>query len=285
MTGVAAEGQRVERGDVLFSVDGRPSVLLTGTQPAFRELAEGVDDGADVAQLEENLVALGHAGGDLEVDEHFDADTTAAVRAWQEELGVEATGRVELGDVVFSSAPATVAATHAAVGEPVSPGGHVLDVTGDTVLAVGSVPARMRGEVEEGSPTQVTLADGTTVSGVVRSVGGEAVRPEEADVTESTVELSVQLDATDSSAARAGADATLAVTTATRTDVLAVPVAAVVDGGDGRPALRVPGGDDGQAGALVEVEAGLSAGGYVEIADGPLAEGDPVLLPGSDPGR
>jgi membrane fusion protein, multidrug efflux system len=282
VTALAAEGQRVEPGDVLFSIDGRPSVLLTGTQPAFRELGEGVDDGADVAQLEENLVALGFADDDLAVDEHFDAETAAAVQAWQEALGVDPTGRTELGDIVFASAPATVAASHAAVGDPVSPGAHVLDVTGDTVLAVGHLPARLRDEVEEGSPTEITLADGSAVSGTVRSIASETTRPEDADVTDSTVELTVQLDATDSTAARAGADAALAVTTATRSDVLAVPVAAIVDGGDGRAAVRIPGGD-GRTGAPVAIEAGLSANGYVEVVDGALEEGDTVLLPGPEP--
>ena len=283
MTALAAEGQRVEPGDVLFSVDGRPSVLLTGTRPAFRELGEGVDDGADVAQLEANLVALAFADGDdLAVDEHFDAGTAAAVEAWQETLGVDPTGRVELGDIVFASAPATVAASHAAVGDPVSPGAHVLDITGDTVLAVGDLPARLRDQVEEGSPTEITLADGSAVSGTVRSVASETTRPEGADVTESTVELTVQLDATDSTAARAGADAALAVTTATRSDVLTVPVAAIVDGGDGRAAVRIP-EDDDDTGAPVEIDAGLSANGYVEIVDGALDEGDTVLLPGRDP--
>jgi peptidoglycan hydrolase-like protein with peptidoglycan-binding domain len=285
VTAVAAEGQAVERGDTLFAIDGRPTVALTGTQPAYRDLEEGVDDGADVAQLEENLVALGYDNdGQLTVDETFDADTTAAVEAWQEARGVAATGTVALGDVAFLSPPTTVAATHVAVGDPVDAGGHILDVAGETVLAVGDLPVRLTGEVREGSPTLVTLADGETVSGTVRSVASDASRPDGGDVTESTVELTVQLDATDSPAAREGADVDLAVTTATRTGVLTVPVAAIVDAGDGQPGVRVPEteGDD-EAGRVVAIDAGVSGGGYVEIADGPLAEGDSVLLPGSDP--
>jgi hypothetical protein len=42
-------------------------------------------------------------------------------------------------------------------------------------------------------------------------------------------------------------------------------VAAIVDGGDGQPAVRVPAGDtDDETGRLVAVSAGLSAGAYVE---------------------
>jgi peptidoglycan hydrolase-like protein with peptidoglycan-binding domain len=285
VTAVAAEGQAVERGDTLFAIDGRPTVALAGTQPAYRDLEDGVDDGGDVAQLEENLAALGYDNdGQLTVDETFDADTTAAVEAWQEARGVAATGTVALGDVAFISPPTTVAATHVTVGDPVDAGGHILDVAGETVLGVGALPVRLTGEVREGSPTLVTLADGETVSGTVRSVASDATRPDGADVTESTVELTVQLDATDSPAAREGADVDLAVTTATRTGVLTVPVAAIVDAGDGQPAVRVPAGEgDDEAGQLVAVSAGVSASGYVEIADGALAEGDSMLLPGTDP--
>jgi hypothetical protein len=285
VTAVTAEGQTVERGETLFAIDGRPTVVMTGTQPAFRDLEEGVGDGGDVAQLEENLAALGFDDdGQLTVDESFDADTTAAVEAWQEALGVVASGTVALGDVAFLSAPVTVVATHGAVGDQVSAGGHLLDVAGETVLAVGSLTVRFTGQVGEGSPTLVTVADGETVSGAVRSIASDATRPDGADVTESTVELTVQLDATDSPAAREGADVSLAVTTDTSTDVLAVPVAAIVDGDDGQTAVRIPAGEgDDEAGRLVTISAGLSAGGYVEIADGPLAEGDSVLLPGTDP--
>jgi peptidoglycan hydrolase-like protein with peptidoglycan-binding domain len=285
VTAVATEGQTVGRGDTLFSMDSRPTVLMTGTQPAFRDLQEGVDDGGDVAQLEENLAALGFDDdGQLTVDEHFDADTTAAVEAWQEAIGVAATGTVALGDVAFLSAPVTVAATDVAVGDQISAGGHILDLAGETVLAVGSLPVRLTGEIGDGSPTLVTLADGETVSGTVRSIASDATRPDGADVTESTVELTVQLDATNNPGARQGADVTLAVTTATRTGVLTLPVSAIVDGGNGQPAVRVPASDsDDEARRPVAISAGLSAGSYVEIADGPLAEGDTVLLPGADP--
>jgi Putative peptidoglycan binding domain/HlyD family secretion protein len=285
VTAVAAEGQAVERGDTLFAVDGRPTVALTGTEPAYRDLEEGVTDSADVAQLEENLAALGYDDdGQLTVDETFDADTTAAVEAWQEALGVTATGTVALGDVAFLSPPTTVAATQVDVGDPVDAGDHILDVAGETVLGVGALSVRLTGEVGEGDPTLVTLADGATVSGTVQSIASDATRPDGADVTDSTVEVTVQLDPTDSPAAREGADVDLAVTTATRTGVLTVPVAAIVDSGDGKPAVRVPAGEgDDEAGQLVAVSAGVSAGGYVEIADGPLAEGDSVLLPGTDP--
>jgi peptidoglycan hydrolase-like protein with peptidoglycan-binding domain len=283
ITAITAAGQQLAAGDVMFAIDGQPAVLMLGAEAAYRDLDDGVDDGPDVAQLEQNLTTLGFtADGDIVVDEHFDTATTAAVDAWQESLGVEATGTVELGDVVFLPDPVTVVTVSGTVGAAVDPGAHLLDVAADTLVAVADVPVRELGEVTEGSGATVTLADGTSVPGTVLTVGDQATRPADAPIAESTVEITVQLDATDSPAAVDFAAVTVAVTTATRSGVLTVPVAAIVDGGEGRTAVLVPtddgDGDNGEAHELVVFEPGLSAGGYVEVADDSLAEGATVLL-------
>jgi hypothetical protein len=161
-------------------------------------------------------------------------------------------------------------------------------------VAVCDLPVRSLGDTAEGSAATITLADGTAVPGTVQAIGDQATRPAETPVADSTVELTVQLDATDSPAAVDFADVTLTVTTASRSDVRTVPVAAIVDGGDGKTAVLIPtdsstaGGDesgdatgdtsDGER--LVTFDAGLSAGGYVEILDNSLPEGTSVLLPG-----
>jgi membrane fusion protein, multidrug efflux system len=286
ITAITAAGQQLAAGDVMFAIDGQPAVLMLGADAAYRDLDDGVDDGPDVAQLEQNLTNLGFtADGDMVVDEHFDTATAAAVEAWQESLGVEATGTVELGDVVFLPDPVTVVAVSGTVGAAVDPGAHLLDVAADTLVAVSDVPVRELGDVTEGSAAAVTLADGTSVPGTVLTVGDQATRPADAPIADSTVEITVQLDATDSPAAVDLADVTVAVTTATRLGVLTVPVAAIVDGREGRTAVVVPtdggDGDDGEAHDLVVFEPGLSAGGYVEVADDSLAEGATVLLPSS----
>jgi peptidoglycan hydrolase-like protein with peptidoglycan-binding domain len=281
LTALVSQGTRVDTGDVVFRIDDRPSVVMLGDDVAYRDLAEGVVDGPDVAQLEENLAALGFTdAGQLDVDEHFDDHTTAAVQDWQTRLGVEATGSVALGDVLFLPQPATVVATAATVGDPVQPGARLLDVTADTLVATGGLPVGRRSSVRKGSAATVTLTDGSTVNGSVLTVGSDATRAEEAPITESNVEITIQLNSTDSAAAVDAADVTMAVTTATRGAVLAIPVAAILDGGDGQTAVQVP---SGEAARPVPVETGLAAGGYVEIARGALDEGDAVLLPGPNP--
>jgi peptidoglycan hydrolase-like protein with peptidoglycan-binding domain len=120
-------GQVIRPGQVLFRVDGEPVVLMNGTLPAYRTLKTGIDDGGDVRQLERGLRALGYDPGT--VDRTYTATTAAAVRAWQDDHGLEETGEVELGRVAFLPGARRVSAVKAAVGSAAkAPGG---DDTGD----------------------------------------------------------------------------------------------------------------------------------------------------------
>jgi hypothetical protein len=92
-------GDVIQPGHTLFRVDGKPVVLMNGGLPAYRTLRQGVGDGPDVRQLERGLSALGYSPGI--VDAHYTASTAAAVRTWQHALGLQRTGQVELGRVVF----------------------------------------------------------------------------------------------------------------------------------------------------------------------------------------
>jgi len=58
VTWLPGAGQVIGDGQVLYRVNGAPVVLLYGAVPAYRALAEGAT-GADVAQLNHDLVALG----------------------------------------------------------------------------------------------------------------------------------------------------------------------------------------------------------------------------------
>lgn len=93
-------GATVSAGDVLYTLDLRPVVIAQGAVPAFRDLGQGAT-GADVAQLEQFLVGQGLFSGTP--DERFTASTAAAVRQWQRRLGVEQSGFVGAGDLVFAA--------------------------------------------------------------------------------------------------------------------------------------------------------------------------------------
>src|SRR5262245_40404038 len=65
ITALPAVGQVIHQGQVLYRVDGAPVVLLYGSSPVYRRLAEGAEaddvSGPDVRQLNADLVALGYA--------------------------------------------------------------------------------------------------------------------------------------------------------------------------------------------------------------------------------
>ena len=114
-------GDTVRPGQVIYTVDLRPVVVAQGEVPMFRSLGLRAR-GVDVAQLQTLLTERGHYTG--EIDGVFGSTTRSAVRAWQEALGVEDTGVVEAGDLIFvPSLPARIAlAENIAVGARVSGG-------------------------------------------------------------------------------------------------------------------------------------------------------------------
>lgn len=118
-------GATAKAGDVLYTVDLRPTVVAQGAVPAFRDLGSGAR-GADVRQLEMMLVATGHLAASR-VDEVFDAATTTAVRAWQKTAGYPVDGVVHLGDVAFARTLPTriVLDTDVRVGWPAPTGASV----------------------------------------------------------------------------------------------------------------------------------------------------------------
>lgn len=107
VTSVAVvNGDVVNAGDVLYSVDLRPIVIVAGETPAFRSLSVG-STGADVQQLQQFLADRGLYH--LAIDGDFGWGTAQSVKAWQRSLGVEADGVVHDGDIIFvPSLPARI---------------------------------------------------------------------------------------------------------------------------------------------------------------------------------
>jgi hypothetical protein len=125
ITRTAEIGDVIVAGDLLAEIDGAPVVALYGAVPQFRALSEDVDDGADIRQLEENLVALGHdPDGTVTVDDEFTHNTGLMVTRWEESLGFEEPDDVvDAGQIAFIAGPSEVASTtavgsQAAQGQP-----------------------------------------------------------------------------------------------------------------------------------------------------------------------
>lgn len=62
ITTAADAGEIVEQGDVLFSIDGEPVILLYGEAPAYRDLAIGVDTLAVQSRLVGTITAAAEPG-------------------------------------------------------------------------------------------------------------------------------------------------------------------------------------------------------------------------------
>lgn len=265
VTALPAIGSEVTRGSTLFAVDDEPVVAMTGSVPLWRDLTYGVADGEDVRQLEENLVALGFGDG-MAVDGTYTDDTATAIVEWEVALGRAAPDvTVEIGDIVFLTADTVVLDHAAAVGDEPDPGAAILVVGSIEQRAVASVDADDAAAWQPDAPVELSWADETTSTGTVASVGR--------DVTDGQVTL--EMAVSDDDARRpSGSELTVTAVAEQRTRVVAVPVAALVDGGTG-PAVRVA---DSATPETRTVEVGLVADGWAEIVSG-LRVGERVALP------
>jgi peptidoglycan hydrolase-like protein with peptidoglycan-binding domain len=293
LTSAAAAGSTVDRGGEPFSIDRRPTVLLLGDVPMYRDLEQGMDDGPDVAQLESNLSALGFTDdGQLVVDEHFDASTTDAIEAWQEARGVEVTGVLVQGDVVFLPGPVRMADPRLDVGATVQTGSAVVDYTASTQVVRVQLEIAQADLAQVGDQVTVTMPDGSELAGTVAAVANTgsssdqsadsaaSAQPAGETGTEgqaATVDVTVSITDPAAVAAFTTASVDVLFTSGQAEDVLAVPVTALLAVLGGGYAVEVP-SEDG-ASRLVPVEPGLFADGYVEITGEGIEEGTQVVVP------
>src|SRR5580700_3955778 len=173
LTWLPSPGQVIRQGQVLYETgNGSPVVLLYGNVPDWRALGEGVT-GADVTQLNHDLVDLGYAGRAEVVAlgwDYYSWQTAYAVQRLEEHLGVSSPpGSLALGQVVFEPEALRVSQVTGSLGGPAS--GAVLAATSDRQVVTIPLDASQQSEVKAGDAVSVTLPDGTTTPGVVSFVG------------------------------------------------------------------------------------------------------------------
>lgn len=282
ITDLPSRGRVVEQGEVLYRVDGEPVVLLYGKAPVYRDLAGGsaASDvtGRDVRQLNRALVALGYADG-LGLDptsNEFSWATKVAVQRLQDDLGVEETGRLDLGQVVFLPGAARVTDVAATLGSRAQDGATVFTASSTRRRVVVDLAATRQEQVDVGDKVQITLPNNRTTPGRVTSVGKVAksggsgaptvavrIRPtrpsETGDLDKATVQVTI-------------VDVTVK-------DALVVPVEALLALAGGGYAVEV----ENQEGTrrLVPVELGTfdEGAGLVQVTDTDLREGQRVVVP------
>jgi peptidoglycan hydrolase-like protein with peptidoglycan-binding domain len=266
ITSVVAVNTDLHSGDVLYTVDGEPVVALDGSLPAWRSLSTSSADGADIAQLEAALVALGYdPKGKVNVDNHFDAATRTMVKAWQQGLGIDQTGKVTLGSIVFLPSTTSVTAVEQHVGDRVGEGDAVLQLASPKQDVVIDVPAGDEALVVPG--LSVTIGD----------VQGTVDQLRSADAGGSVVVEAVIAPATAIDGATNGSTVKVSLTLQNATGVLLVPAEALVSRLDGTYAVQVKATGETANWLAVKV-VGASGGNVAVRADG-LTEGTLVLLP------
>jgi peptidoglycan hydrolase-like protein with peptidoglycan-binding domain len=230
-------------------------------------------EGADVEQLEWALDRMGYYPGGQ--DGVFTAGTESAVRAWQEDIGAEDDGVVDLGEVVFSDGPIRVSEALLSPGDAVQGRTPVLSGSSDNVLITVALPAADQELLTVGDPVTVELPNRTRTPGTVTYIASVATRGQQG--AEATFEVHVVLDDPTVAAGLDEAPVEVDVITEERLDVLAVPVTALLALAEGGYAVEVDNGNGSTR--LVAVDPGLYADGWVEVdADG-LAPGDRVVAP------
>ncbi len=274
--------QQIQAAEQL-AVGPRPAVLMYGSAPAWREMSESSTPGPDIEQLETNLAALGFdAEGAMVADGVYDEATVSAVIGWQESLGVEATGDVPLGSVVFVAGPSLVEDQLATLGSTVTPGLPLLTLTptrsGDELLTtqrvVAELPLSDRSLLDIDSSVTIELPDGTPVAAVVVDIGNVPLGGGP-DGSDAYVEVEIRPDEPIDEV-WIGASVDVEVTAELAEDVLSVPVSALLALVEGGYAIEVP---DGDGTRLIGVDTGMFADGFVEITGDGISEGLEVVVP------
>ena len=254
----------VEFGQSLIEVDNRRVFLVEGDVPMFRdlELASPRIEGGDVAQLQRFLISQGFdRDGTLEVDGVYDSVTRRAVLDWQEATWQPETGRITLADMVFHPTPLRVADEQRIGGVF-----EKLEVTNWEPAVTVEVANRDRQLLTVGTPVTIEFGDGTTVAG---SVSEQVSVPQDdgSTMARSTIEP-------EGAVPGEPGQVTIAVDATLASDVMIVPVGALLALAEGGYAVEVV---DGTQRALVGVELGEILDGQVEIA-GAVEVGDTVLV-------
>ena len=304
-TWLPAVGNTIRQGHVIYRVSGSPVVLLYGNVPAYRDLSEGLT-GPDVTELNKDLVKLGYttpaALGPRSSWDYYSAATAQAVELLQAKLGPTETGTLSLGAAVFLPGPALITswAGTTSLGGPATSGIVVATASSTTPVVTIGLDAGMQSEVKAGDPVSITLPDGSTTPAVIsqisrvassssgRSSGGGSANsppgsspggsPNSSSGTGATITVLASLKHPKAAGKLNSAPVTATITTGSVSDVLTVPVDALLAQTGGRYAVEVtgPGGHH-----LVKVTPGLfdDAAGLVQVT-GKLAPGQRVVVPG-----
>lgn len=262
-------------GDVAVRIDDRPVTLVDGDVPLYRELRRvrsnerdaagdklGLQTGPDVTQLQRFLLDEGFDDdGHLEVDDTFGASTERAVEDWQEAVGHPATGRVDRTQVIFIGGDLRVEEAPT-VGQAFTQ----ITVTTPSETITATANPTERSFFTEGTTVEIDAGGqqlAGSVTGATRTTGQDGT-------TSYTLEITVEDGALPEGIESVEVTATKTIAT----DVLTVPVRALLALSEGGWAVEVS-TDTGTE--LAEVELGVVVDETAEITG--IDEGATVAVP------
>jgi hypothetical protein len=287
-TWLPAPGQTIRQGQEVYQVSGTPVVLLYGNVPSYRDLSEGMT-GADVTELNTDLVALGYATaaalGPSSGWDYFSDETAYALGLLQAQLGLTVTGTLPQGQAVFLPGPIQVTGLGTGIlpGAPATSGAVVLTGSSLTPVVTADLDASMQTEVSVGTKVSITLPDGSVTPGVISQISTASASSSSSSGNSGgsgAATITVVVSLSDPAAAgnlnQAPVEVTL--TTGSVSNVLIVPVDALL-AQPGGYAVEVTGPHGHH---LVAVIPGLfdDAAGTVQVT-GNLTPGQRVVVPGT----
>jgi hypothetical protein len=318
LTWTPQPGATVHRGDTVYGVNGTKVRLLIGSVPDYRAFHEGMSDGLDVKELEQNLVAMGYdPNHTMTVDGHFTWTTKDAIKRWQAAQDVpsaDRTGTLTTGAVVFEPRPIRVDQVSATPGAQLPPNTPVLTGTSTTTVVTAQVTTDQLAPIRVGDKVAVTLPDSPAVTGTVTRIGKVATTSSGngqgsngqgggdqgggqnggGQNSPASVAVTIVVTPPKTSANLEQAPTQVAITTAEHKNALTVPVAALLARPGGGYQVRMVSGQGGSAEAssggaanpaihTIEVTPGLfdDVTGRVEISGTGLTAGQQVEVPKS----
>ena len=271
---------------------------MYGDVVAWRDFKPGIEPGTDIQQLKQNLMLLGYAtDNQLLTGDHWDNETTTAVKKYQKSTGVPITGEIDFGGIIFS--PGTVlvdSITSApAISDNINVGTSLMTLTPiesidvdvethgkPTINKTSLQVVKTTIEVSDqdlifiGSPVEIELPDDRTVRGTVTDIGSVAVVPQGNQAGDPYFEVTIVIDGNNQLHQWTGAPVIVSVTKAIAESVLSTPVVSLLALSEGGYALEIV---EMASTRLVPIELGVYADGWVEITGPGLKAGDEVVIP------
>ena len=274
------EGEILDVGDVLFEVNSYPVILLRGERPMYRRFERDMEDGPDVEQLEQALADMRITGyEDMTIDEEFNRATENVVEEWQNRLGVEETGTIEMGFVVFIEEPIRISSAIVSEGQTISAQAAAFSITGQHQEIVSNLDPADAEIVNRLDQVEVELPDGRMAPGAVIEVARVATRLVNSQTGapgDPTIEIIIVLLDGEASSRFDAAPVDWTITKEVTPNALVVPASALIATVDGGFSGEVVNDDST---ALIPVQVGTFVDALVEITDGDLQVGDRVRIP------